>query len=168
MREQMLDRDVVGDERKVVAETERAVVSSDSTPSSTRHMTASAVMPLRPLAVANWVSGVFDRSLSRAEPVGALEHELPAAIDPNGAREARLSGNRVDVAPELDHSAERYRHVQDPDVVPQASCEETEHGTIFKADGWYVLNARDARWYHVDGRGAHCDFEGDAESRSSG
>ena len=48
-------------------------------------------------------------------------------------------------------------------MAPEASREETEHGTVFKADGWYVLNARDARWYHVDGRGAHCDFEGDAE-----
>jgi uncharacterized cupin superfamily protein len=48
-------------------------------------------------------------------------------------------------------------------VIPEASREETEHGTVYKGDGWYVLNARDARWYHVDGRGAHCDFEGDAE-----
>jgi len=48
-------------------------------------------------------------------------------------------------------------------MVPEATREETEHGTVYKADGWYVLNARDARWYHVDGRGAHCDFEGDAE-----
>jgi uncharacterized cupin superfamily protein len=48
-------------------------------------------------------------------------------------------------------------------VVPEATREDTEHGTVYKADGWYVLNARDARWYHVDGRGAHCDFEGDAE-----
>jgi hypothetical protein len=36
-------------------------------------------------------------------------------------------------------------------VAPEASREETEHGTVFKADGWYVLNARDARWYHVGG-----------------
>jgi uncharacterized cupin superfamily protein len=30
-------------------------------------------------------------------------------------------------------------------------------------DGWFVLNARDARWYHAPGRTAVCDFEGDTD-----
>jgi uncharacterized cupin superfamily protein len=30
-------------------------------------------------------------------------------------------------------------------------------------EGWFVLNARDARWRHAEGRGAFCDIEGDTE-----
>ena len=48
-------------------------------------------------------------------------------------------------------------------VVPEASLEKTDHGLVAKGDGWYVLNGRDTRWYYVEGRGAYCDFEGDAE-----
>jgi uncharacterized cupin superfamily protein len=32
-----------------------------------------------------------------------------------------------------------------------------------EADGWFVLNARDARWYHTPGRTAVCDFEGEID-----
>jgi uncharacterized cupin superfamily protein len=48
-------------------------------------------------------------------------------------------------------------------VVPEAPLEQTEAGTVAKGDGWYVLNAKDARWYHAEGRPAHCDLEGDSE-----
>jgi quercetin dioxygenase-like cupin family protein len=48
-------------------------------------------------------------------------------------------------------------------VVPEAKLEQTEHGLVPKAEGWFVLNLRDAPWRHVDGRGAVCvaldDFE---------
>ena len=46
-------------------------------------------------------------------------------------------------------------------MVPEAPLEQTEAGLVPKADGWFVLNATDARWYHADGRSAFCDFEGD-------
>jgi uncharacterized cupin superfamily protein len=46
-------------------------------------------------------------------------------------------------------------------VVPEASLEQTEHGLRAETDGWFVLNARDAIWRHVEGRTAICDFEGD-------
>jgi uncharacterized cupin superfamily protein len=45
-------------------------------------------------------------------------------------------------------------------VVPEASLDQTEHGLVPAGEGWFVLNARDSRWYHVAGRGAFCDFEG--------
>ena len=48
-------------------------------------------------------------------------------------------------------------------MVPEAPLEETEAGVVAKGDGWFVLNAKDSRWYHSDARGAFCDFEGDAE-----
>jgi uncharacterized cupin superfamily protein len=48
-------------------------------------------------------------------------------------------------------------------VVPGAPLEQTEHGLVANGDGWFVLNARDSRWYHAEGRGAFCDFEGDVD-----
>jgi uncharacterized cupin superfamily protein len=48
-------------------------------------------------------------------------------------------------------------------VIPEAPLEDTEHGLAAKGEGWYVLNGRDAPWYHVEGRGASCDFEGDLQ-----
>jgi uncharacterized cupin superfamily protein len=47
-------------------------------------------------------------------------------------------------------------------VVPEAELRETEHGKVATGGGWYVLNARDACWHHVEGRGAFCDLEGEA------
>jgi uncharacterized cupin superfamily protein len=46
-------------------------------------------------------------------------------------------------------------------VVPEAELEESEYGRIATGNGWYVVNARDTRWYHAEGRGAFCDLEGD-------
>jgi uncharacterized cupin superfamily protein len=48
-------------------------------------------------------------------------------------------------------------------MVPEAPLERTEHGLVPKGDGWFVLNARDARWRHAEGRPAWCDFEGDVD-----
>jgi uncharacterized cupin superfamily protein len=48
-------------------------------------------------------------------------------------------------------------------VVPEAELEHTGDGVVPKSDGWFVLNARDARWRWASGRSAYCDFEGDAE-----
>ena len=48
-------------------------------------------------------------------------------------------------------------------MVGEARLERTEHGVVPKGEGWYVVNARDARWYDRGARGAVCDLEGDAE-----
>jgi uncharacterized cupin superfamily protein len=48
-------------------------------------------------------------------------------------------------------------------MVPEAPLESTEHGRVAKGDGWFVLNARDARWYSHEGRSSLCDLEGDTE-----
>jgi uncharacterized cupin superfamily protein len=45
-------------------------------------------------------------------------------------------------------------------MVPESRLEETEHGVVPKGEGWFVLNARDARWLHTPGRSAICEFEG--------
>ena len=48
-------------------------------------------------------------------------------------------------------------------MVPEAPLERTDHGVVPTGDGWFVLNARDARWRYADGRGAYSIFEGDLE-----
>jgi uncharacterized cupin superfamily protein len=48
-------------------------------------------------------------------------------------------------------------------MVPEAHIEQTEHGRGATGEGWFVLNARDARWRHADGRGAYCQLEGEEE-----
>jgi uncharacterized cupin superfamily protein len=48
-------------------------------------------------------------------------------------------------------------------MVPEAPLESREGWKYPKGDGWFVLNARDARWNHSDGRGAYCRFEGEPE-----
>jgi uncharacterized cupin superfamily protein len=37
-------------------------------------------------------------------------------------------------------------------VVPEAPLERTEHGLVAGGSGWFVLNARDARWWARPGR----------------
>jgi uncharacterized cupin superfamily protein len=48
-------------------------------------------------------------------------------------------------------------------MVPEAPLEQTDAGLVPKGDGWFVLNARDARWYHLDERPSFCDFEGETD-----
>ena len=48
-------------------------------------------------------------------------------------------------------------------MVPKAPLESTEHGLVPKGDGWFVLNARDARWRHAQGRGGVARLEGEPE-----
>jgi uncharacterized cupin superfamily protein len=46
-------------------------------------------------------------------------------------------------------------------TVPEAPLEETGAGLAPADDGWFVLNARDARWLHREGRGERLTFEGE-------
>jgi uncharacterized cupin superfamily protein len=45
-------------------------------------------------------------------------------------------------------------------TVPEAPLEETEAGLVPCGDGWFVLNAQEARWRHREGRGKSLPFEG--------
>jgi uncharacterized cupin superfamily protein len=48
-------------------------------------------------------------------------------------------------------------------TVHEAPFEHTESGLAAAGEGWFVLNAREARWRRAEGRGARLDFEGDTE-----
>jgi uncharacterized cupin superfamily protein len=52
--------------------------------------------------------------------------------------------------------------------VPEARLEQTDDGVVPKTDGWFVVNARDARWMHHDDMGSAVTFEGDAKFRELG
>jgi uncharacterized cupin superfamily protein len=48
-------------------------------------------------------------------------------------------------------------------MVAESRVESTEHGLVPRTDGWFVLNAREASWWHAPGRSAVCDFEGEID-----
>ena len=45
-------------------------------------------------------------------------------------------------------------------MVEEARLEETETGLMPVGEGWFVVNARDARWARNEAFGAQCAFEG--------
>ncbi|HEV8103125.1 MAG TPA: hypothetical protein VGP69_05260, partial [Gaiellaceae bacterium] len=46
-------------------------------------------------------------------------------------------------------------------MAPEAPLEHGEHGIVPAGEGWFVLNAKEARW-HVEGMGGKLTFfEGD-------
>jgi uncharacterized cupin superfamily protein len=46
-------------------------------------------------------------------------------------------------------------------MVPEAQLEQTEHGLVAVGEGWFVLNAREARWRHRERRGERLPFDGE-------
>jgi uncharacterized cupin superfamily protein len=47
-------------------------------------------------------------------------------------------------------------------MVQEAELAQTGDGLAAQGDGWFVVNAREARWRHGDVFGSSCNFEGDA------
>jgi len=45
-------------------------------------------------------------------------------------------------------------------MIPEASLDATDAGLVASGEGWFVLNARDARWRDRPGRGYSLPFEG--------
>ena len=43
--------------------------------------------------------------------------------------------------------------------MPEAQLEDSGSGLAPAAEGWFVVNVRDAEWYFADSRGARCAFE---------
>jgi mannose-6-phosphate isomerase-like protein (cupin superfamily) len=53
-------------------------------------------------------------------------------------------------------------------MIPEAALEKTEAGLAPAGGGWFVLNAREARWRHREGRGESLPLTGwtDAEAET--
>jgi mannose-6-phosphate isomerase-like protein (cupin superfamily) len=52
--------------------------------------------------------------------------------------------------------------------VPEAPLRETKFGLVADVDGWFVVNAREARWRDSGPFGFYCDFEGKRPFRQLG
>lgn len=48
-------------------------------------------------------------------------------------------------------------------MIPEAALDETEAGLVPASSGWFVLNARDARWFDKPGQGHSLPLTGDDE-----
>src|SRR5215218_7264773 len=48
-------------------------------------------------------------------------------------------------------------------MAAEAPLGPTETGLVATGEGWFVLNAREGRWYQAEGRGARLSFEGETE-----
>ena len=46
-------------------------------------------------------------------------------------------------------------------MADEAQLDQTENGLVPKGDGWFVVNAHDARWWHHDTFGSAVTFEGE-------
>ena len=53
-------------------------------------------------------------------------------------------------------------------MVDEAPLRETKFGLVADVDGWFVVNARGARWRESEPFGAYCDFEGKRPFRQIG
>ena len=53
-------------------------------------------------------------------------------------------------------------------MVPEAPLEATDAGLVSAGEGWFVLNARDARWRDRPGRGIATAFEGTPQFQQVG
>jgi mannose-6-phosphate isomerase-like protein (cupin superfamily) len=53
-------------------------------------------------------------------------------------------------------------------VVPEAPLRHTRYGLVADVDGWFVVNAREARWRDSGPFGVYCDFEGKRPFRQLG
>jgi uncharacterized cupin superfamily protein len=47
-------------------------------------------------------------------------------------------------------------------MVEEAKLVRTENGLVPQGDGWFVVNAREARWWEADAFDRFCTFQGDA------
>jgi mannose-6-phosphate isomerase-like protein (cupin superfamily) len=53
-------------------------------------------------------------------------------------------------------------------MVPEAPLRETKYGLVADVDGWFIVNAREARWRDWGPLGVNCDFEGKRRFRQLG
>jgi uncharacterized cupin superfamily protein len=53
-------------------------------------------------------------------------------------------------------------------MVPEAPLRTTKYGLVADVDGWFVVNAKEARWRDSGRFGRYCDFEGKRPFRQLG
>ena len=53
-------------------------------------------------------------------------------------------------------------------MIREASLRETKFGRVYDGEGWFVVNAREARWSGWERLGVYCNFEGKRRFRQLG
>jgi quercetin dioxygenase-like cupin family protein len=53
-------------------------------------------------------------------------------------------------------------------MVEEARLQQTEHGKVPQGDGWFVVNARESRWFDDGGMGFYTKFEGEHRFKQVG
>jgi uncharacterized cupin superfamily protein len=53
-------------------------------------------------------------------------------------------------------------------LVPEAPLRTTKYGLVADVDGWFIVNAKEARWRDSGPFGVYCDFEGKRPFRQLG
>lgn len=46
-------------------------------------------------------------------------------------------------------------------MIPEAALARTDYGLVPEGEGWFIVNAREARWWRNEAFGSLCEFEGD-------
>ncbi len=54
----------------------------------------------------------------------------------------------------------RLGRVTDHSMTPEAPFRMSKNGLVVDGQGWFIVNAREARWRHEGPLGSYCDFEG--------
>jgi uncharacterized cupin superfamily protein len=113
-------------------------------------------------------------SAEHAEPIEPIEPTEPT--DPMDRTEPSLATDRSESREAIDHCELTTPTVTAPTphaavtaqvetevrMPGEATLTRTDSGLIPDGDGWFVVNARAARWRHSGDFGSFCTFEGDA------
>src|SRR5262245_31031334 len=118
-------------------------------------------------AISPWPRNVAETSstspvrAARSGRSAYVKTRTAATLRPLGAdarrRRPRLASN------DLAHSQAQPRRAAVIVKVPEAELKKTDEGLIPQAEGWFVLNAREASWIRSEERGQDTDFQGGQE-----
>lgn len=119
--------------------------------------------------------GVVEHQLVESEAIAGVEWSLCFAFGDQSDRNAFRETITIDLwaSGEISYryawgmpggefaerSSVKMVHGRNQDI-PEAKLKTTEHGLAPDGDGWYVINAQDARWYKNEKFGESCGFEG--------
>jgi uncharacterized cupin superfamily protein len=109
-------------------------------------------------------------SAEQAEPIEPIDPTDPTepndpslAMDRTESREAsdQPEATTATLPATSVHAAGTAGNVETEALVDEATLAKTENGLAPEGAGWFVVNARDARWWDSDVFGTSCAFEGD-------
>jgi uncharacterized cupin superfamily protein len=101
----------------------------------------------------------------------ALEHLEQAVAMWDGCRDMAREDSDFDPIrdePRFQELMAQEAPAGDASAVDGATLERTENGLVPKGAGWFVVNAREAPWWHSETFGSSCVFEGDTHFREVG